>query len=142
MQIIEEYFMLQALETSLKTWEEKQRNMVSAVPQSTSVNNTSQPKIQLQISSRSSQLNEEELHILFTFIEVVTTLVKWVKLLIISHPSLEPNLYQIASRTAQALEQVHPDGKILQGVGLSHQKLARIINITIDVLSVLFYHVR
>ncbi|XP_032664900.1 LOW QUALITY PROTEIN: diacylglycerol kinase eta [Odontomachus brunneus] len=107
-----------ALETSLRTWEEKQRNMVSAVGQSTSVSDTSQPKIELQISSKPSQLNEEELHILFSFIEVVSTLVKWVKLLIISHPSLEPNLYQIASRTAQTLEQMQPDGKILQGVSL------------------------
>ena len=56
------------------------------------------------------------MYILLGFIEVVTTLVKWVKLLIISHPSLEPDLYQVAARTAQALEQVHPDGKILQGV--------------------------
>lgn len=54
--------------------------------------------------------------VLLGFIEVVTTLVKWVKLLIISHPSLEPDLYQIAARTAIALEKVHPDGKILQGV--------------------------
>lgn len=56
------------------------------------------------------------MYILLGFIEVVTTLVKWVKLLIISHPSLEPDLYQVAARTAQALEQVHPDEKILQGV--------------------------
>lgn len=58
------------------------------------------------------------MYILLGFIEVVTTLVKWVKLLIISHPSLEPDLYQVAARTAQALEQVHPDGKILQGVSI------------------------
>lgn len=86
--------------------------------QSTStISNTSQSqsRVQLQIS-KPPQLNDEELNILFNFIEAVTTLVKWVKLLIISHPSLEPDLYQVASRTAQALEQVHPDGKILQGV--------------------------
>lgn len=71
----------------------------------------------LQICNKPAQLNDEELTILFSFIEAVTTLVKWVKLLIISHPSLEPDLYQVASRTANALEQVHPDGKILQGVG-------------------------
>ncbi|XP_025161810.1 diacylglycerol kinase eta isoform X6 [Harpegnathos saltator] len=108
-----------ALETSLRAWEEKQRNTLSAVTQSTSIlSNTSQSRVQLQISSKPSQLNDEELNILFSFIEAVTTLVKWVKLLIISHPSLEADLYQVASRTAQALEQVHPDGKILQGVGL------------------------
>lgn len=69
-------------------------------------------------SHKPSYLNDDEMYILLGFIEVVTTLVKWVKLLIISHPSLEPDLYQVAARTAQALEQVHPDGKILQGVSI------------------------
>ena len=68
------------------------------------------------LHNKPSYLNDDEMYILLGFIEVVTTLVKWVKLLIISHPSLEPDLYQVAARTAQALEQVHPDGKILQGV--------------------------
>ncbi|XP_012523249.1 diacylglycerol kinase eta isoform X3 [Monomorium pharaonis] len=109
-----------ALETSLRAWEEKQRNTLSAVTQSTSstISNASQHRAQLQICSKPPQLNDEELSILFNFIEAVTTLVKWVKLLIISHPSLEPDLYQVASRTANALEQVHPDGKILQGISL------------------------
>lgn len=106
----------QALETSLRTWEEKQRNSITTVPQSSSTILQSQPKAQLQICNKPSQLNDEELNILLNFIEAVTTLVKWVKLLIISNPSLEPDLYQIASRTANALEQVHPDGKILEGV--------------------------
>ncbi|XP_050594862.1 diacylglycerol kinase eta isoform X14 [Bombus affinis] len=109
-----------ALETSLKTWEEKQRNTLNAISQSAStLSNTqlqSQPKF-LQ-SHKPSYLNDDEMYILLGFIEVVTTLVKWVKLLIISHPSLEPDLYQVAARTAQALEQVHPDGKILQGINL------------------------
>ncbi|XP_011164815.1 diacylglycerol kinase eta isoform X7 [Solenopsis invicta] len=109
-----------ALETSLRAWEEKQRNTLSAVTQSASTisNATSQHRPQLQICNKPPQLNDEELNILFNFIEAVTTLVKWVKLLIISHPSLEPDLYQVASRTANALEQVHPDGKILQGISL------------------------
>ncbi|XP_020297284.1 diacylglycerol kinase eta isoform X2 [Pseudomyrmex gracilis] len=107
-----------ALETSLRTWEEKQRNSITTVPQSSSTILQSQPKAQLQICNKPSQLNDEELNILLNFIEAVTTLVKWVKLLIISNPSLEPDLYQIASRTANALEQVHPDGKILEGISL------------------------
>ncbi|KAF3430010.1 hypothetical protein E2986_08158 [Frieseomelitta varia] len=110
-----------ALETSLKTWEEKQRNTLNAISQSAStLSNTplqSQPK-SLQVHNKPSYLNDDEMYILLGFIEVVTTLVKWVKLLIISHPSLEPDLYQVAARTAQALEQVHPDGKILQGINL------------------------
>ncbi|XP_012222170.2 diacylglycerol kinase eta isoform X2 [Linepithema humile] len=110
-----------ALETSLRAWEEKQRNTLSAVTQSSSTLTStwqSQPRAQLQTCNKSSQLNDEELNILFNFIDAVTTLVKWVKLLIISHPNLKPDLYQIASRTANALEQVHPDGKILQGISL------------------------
>ncbi|XP_076663150.1 diacylglycerol kinase eta isoform X2 [Andrena cerasifolii] len=111
-----------ALETSLKTWEEKQRNTLNAISQSSSsISNAqlqSQPKPHLQIQNKPSHLNTDEMCILLGFIEVVTTLVKWVKLLIISHPSLEPDLYQVAARTAQALEQVHPDGKILQGINL------------------------
>lgn len=116
----QKYFTSQALETSLRAWEEKQRNTLSAVTQSTSTlssTSQSQSKAHLPICSKPPQLNDEELIILFNFIEAVTTLVKWVKLLIISHPSLEPDLYQVALRTANALEQVHPDGKILQGVG-------------------------
>jgi len=115
------YFTPQALATSLRAWEEKQRNTLSAVTQSTStLSNTSQlqSKAQLQMCSKPLQLNDEELNILFSFIEAVTTLVKWVKLLIISNPSLELDLYQVASRTANALEQVHPDGKILPGVSV------------------------
>lgn len=116
------YFVFQALETSLRAWEEKQRNTLSAVTQSAStISNASQSqsRAQLQICNKPPQLSDEELNILFNFIEAVTTLVKWVKLLIISHPSLEPDLYQVASRTANALEQVHPDGKILQGVSFN-----------------------
>ena len=108
--------MSQALETSLKTWEEKQRSTLSA---QSSINNASQSRPQLQLCNKPPQLNDEELNILLSFIETVTTLVKWVKLLIISHPTLERDLYQVASRTAYALEQVHPNGKILQGVSLN-----------------------
>ncbi|XP_015431327.1 PREDICTED: diacylglycerol kinase eta [Dufourea novaeangliae] len=109
-----------ALESSLKTWEEKQRSTLSAISHSTSTLNStqSQSKSNLSIHSKPSHLNDEEMYILLGFIEVVTTLVKWVKLLIISHPSLEPDLYQVAARTAQALEQVHPGGKILHGTNL------------------------
>lgn len=115
-------FKMQALETSLKTWEEKQRNTLNAISHSASTIDSTQLQLQSQskshlpVHSKPSHLNEEEMYILLGFIEVVTTLVKWVKLLIISHPSLEADLYQVAARTAQALEQVHPGGKILQGV--------------------------
>lgn len=112
------HFFFQALETSLRAWEEKQRsNITAAVSQSTStLSNTFQSRSLTQLDGKPIQLYKEELSILLGFIEVVTTLVKWVKLLIISHPSLEPELYLIADRTAVNLEKVHPDGKILEGV--------------------------
>lgn len=133
------YFVSQALETSLRAWEEKQRNALSAVTQSTStISNASQYRAQLQICSRPPQLNDEEFSILLNFIEVVTTLVKWVKLLIISHPSLEPDLYQVASRTGNALEQVHPDGKILQGVSFN-QKTLEIYHDNLLIFILFFY---
>ncbi|KAK0087488.1 hypothetical protein PV325_000929 [Microctonus aethiopoides] len=109
-----------ALETSLRAWEEKQRsNTSTVVSQSTSsLSNTTQSRSLTQLDGKPIQLYDEELNILLGFIEVITTLVKWVKLLIISHPSLEPDLYHIADRTAMSLEKVHPDGKILEGTSL------------------------
>ncbi|XP_012257177.2 diacylglycerol kinase eta isoform X2 [Athalia rosae] len=110
-----------ALETSLRTWEEKQRSSTST---STSMSSQSTSTMcgatqtQSPIDAKPSNLNEDEMSVLFSFIEAVTTLVKWVKLLIISHPSLEPELYQVAARTAVSLENVHPGGKIIQGPGL------------------------
>ncbi|XP_044581503.1 diacylglycerol kinase eta isoform X4 [Cotesia glomerata] len=109
-----------ALETSLRTWEEKQRNNTSNVSQSSSSlsNNMVQSRSYTLSDSKPIQLYEEEFNILLGLIEVITTLVKWVKLLTISHPSFEPDLYQIADRTAVNLEKVHPDGKIIQGPSL------------------------
>ncbi|XP_034947054.1 diacylglycerol kinase eta isoform X2 [Chelonus insularis] len=112
-----------ALETSLKTWEEKQRSsgmssMVNQMTSSSLSSTTIRSRSASQCDTKPIQLYEEEMNILLGFIEVVTTLVKWVKLLIISHPSLEPDLYQIAGRTASNLEKVHPDGKIIQGPSL------------------------
>ncbi|CAB0028376.1 unnamed protein product [Trichogramma brassicae] len=107
-----------ALETSLRAWEEKQRS-VAAVTQSTSnLSTSSRSNSSVQFDGRQMSLSDEEMQVLLGFIEVVTTLVKWVKLLIISHPSIEADLYQVAARTAVALEKVHPDGKILQGATL------------------------
>nr|XP_012149203.1 PREDICTED: diacylglycerol kinase eta [Megachile rotundata] len=113
-----------ALETSLKTWEEKQRNTLNAISQSASTLNSTQLQLQSQtktplpIQSKPSHLNDEEMYILLGFIEAVTTLVKWVEVLIISHQSLEPDLSQVAARTDQALKQLYSDGKIVQGDNL------------------------
>ena len=90
---------------------------MAAVTQSSSTLSSSSQRSQSQVQL-DGKLTDEEMSVLLIFIEVVTTLCKWVKLLIITHPSLEADLYQCASRTDQALEKLHPDGKILEGVSL------------------------
>ncbi|XP_071052733.1 diacylglycerol kinase eta isoform X3 [Onthophagus taurus] len=57
---------------------------------------------------------DEEHYLLINFIECSTTLVKWIKLLAISH-NLEVDLYTLATKTDQALEDIHPNGKLLAG---------------------------
>jgi diacylglycerol kinase (ATP) len=98
------------LEVSLKTWEEKQRQHSISI-------------LREQCSTMSGHLttfsdslfSERESYLLLNFIECVSTLVKWVKFLIISHPSLQPDLYAVASKTAESLEAIHPGGKIVEG---------------------------
>ncbi|XP_014219907.1 diacylglycerol kinase eta isoform X2 [Copidosoma floridanum] len=99
-----------ALETSLRAWQEKQNKTIAAVTQPSSRSNS-----QAQIDNKQSSLVGEEMMVLLGFIEVVTTLVKWVKMLILAHPSLAPHLYQLAERTAKSVDKVHPDGKLLEG---------------------------
>jgi diacylglycerol kinase (ATP) len=43
---------------------------------------------------------------------------RYVKLLTITHPTIEVELYQLAAETAANLEKVHPGGKIIEGVNL------------------------
>lgn len=43
---------------------------------------------------------------------------RYVKLLTITHPTIEVQLYQLAAETAANLEKVHPGGKIIEGVNL------------------------
>lgn len=57
---------------------------------------------------------EEEHLLLINFIECTTTLVKWIKILAISH-SLEVDLYTLATDCDKCLENVHPNGKIIAG---------------------------
>ncbi|KAJ8683494.1 hypothetical protein QAD02_019286 [Eretmocerus hayati] len=108
-----------ALETSLRAWEEKQRSTMNTVTQSSSnLSTSSRSQSQANIDAKQVTLTEAEMAVLLGFIEVVTTLVERVKLLIISHRSLEPDLYNIAKKTAVALERVHPNGKIEEGPNL------------------------
>ncbi|XP_052130444.1 diacylglycerol kinase eta-like [Frankliniella occidentalis] len=95
-----------ALEKSLRAWEEKQR---SHMPH---------PTTGLTPHDRLAPFNEEELALLLGFIDASTTLVRCVKLLTIRHPSIEADLYDLAAKTHDNLENVHPGGKLLAGTEL------------------------
>lgn len=98
------------LEVSLKSWQVKQRqHSISIAREQTSVTS------EYSTAMGESLFTERETYLLLNFIECVSTLVKWVKFLIISHPSLQPDLYAVASKTADALEAIHPLGKLLDG---------------------------
>lgn len=60
---------------------------------------------------------DEEHALLISFIESATSLTKWIKILAISYP-LEVNLYTLAANTDKCLENIHPNGKILEGPNL------------------------
>lgn len=101
------------LEHSLKSWEEKQRRQsVSMMKENSTVSD--QP-------STVNTFSERETYLLLNFIECASSLIKWVKFLIISHPSLKHDLYAVACKASDALESIHPDGKIIEGPNLRVQ---------------------
>lgn len=106
------------LEISLKSWQEKQRqHSISIAREQTSTISD----IAATPDSTNGEFSERETYLLLNYIECVSSLVKWVKFLIISHPSLEHDLYAVACRTADALEAIHPHGKIVEGTNLRMQ---------------------
>lgn len=113
-----------SLEMSLKSWHQKQRqHSISIAKEQTSTANVSEPAEEGDVGF----MSERETYLLLNFIEVVSSLVKWVKFLIISHPSLHQDLYAMACKTADVLEAIHPNGKIIDGPELRIQ-LAEIVN--------------
>lgn len=112
------------LEVSLKSWQVKQRqHSISIAREQTSVTS------EYSTAMGDNLFTERETYLLLHLIENVSTLVKWVKFLIISHPSLQPDLYAIASKTSDALEAVHPGGKLLDGPCL-RTKLTELVGTT------------
>jgi diacylglycerol kinase (ATP) len=111
------------LEVSLKSWQVKQRQSISIAREQTSITS------EYSTAIGDNLFTERETYLLLNFIECVSTLVKWVKFLIISHPSLQPELYAIASKTSDSLEAVHPGGKLLDGPCL-RTKLTELVSST------------
>ncbi|KAH8329803.1 hypothetical protein KR074_010420 [Drosophila pseudoananassae] len=110
-----------SLELSLKSWQEKQRQHSISIQRDTS-STTSE-----HATSTDEVISERECYVLLNFIEAVSSLVKWVKFLIISHPALQHDLYAVACRASEALESIHPQGKLLEGPSL-RTKLVEVID--------------
>ncbi|XP_017848729.1 diacylglycerol kinase eta isoform X5 [Drosophila busckii] len=110
-----------SLELSLKSWQEKQRQ------HSISIQRDASSTASEHAISTDEVISERECYVLLNFIEAVSSLVKWVKFLIISHPALQHDLYEVACRASEALESIHPQGKLLEGPTL-RTKLVEVID--------------
>ncbi|XP_032593340.1 diacylglycerol kinase eta isoform X1 [Drosophila grimshawi] len=110
-----------SLEVSLKSWQEKQRQ------HSISIQRDASSTASEHAVSTDDVISERECYVLLNFIEAVSSLVKWVKFLIISHPALQHDLYEVACRASEALESIHPQGKLLEGPSL-RTKLVEVID--------------
>ncbi|XP_070142720.1 diacylglycerol kinase eta isoform X5 [Drosophila kikkawai] len=110
-----------SLELSLKSWQEKQRQ------HSISIQRDASSTASEHAASTDEVISERECYVLLNFIEAVSSLVKWVKFLIISHPALQHDLYEVACRASEALESIHPQGKLLEGPSL-RTKLVEVID--------------
>ncbi|KAF4522401.1 hypothetical protein B566_EDAN012984 [Ephemera danica] len=96
-----------ALESSLRSWEEKQRHHQESKP-------AAAPAPPLCVN----QTDDERLALL-RFIEAASSLIKCVKLLAIaSRAQLPEQLYMRAEQTSARLEALHPGGKIVETADL------------------------
>ncbi|RZF33052.1 hypothetical protein LSTR_LSTR007968 [Laodelphax striatellus] len=107
-----------ALESSLKAWEEKQRQQAL----------TKHPRRQSTTPASLTIFCEEEMQLLMEFIEATSTLIRCVKFLTINHPSMKSALYEIADQCQVSLEKVHPGGKFLEGLELRTQLTELVTN--------------
>ncbi|XP_045028801.1 diacylglycerol kinase delta isoform X4 [Daphnia magna] len=92
-----------ALERSLEAWQEKQQ------------------RYQLVAGHKmlhGTSLSDDENHVLITFLEATTALVRYVRLLAISQPDLDQELYSLATQASAMLDKMHPGGKIIEGPSL------------------------
>ncbi|XP_039295838.1 diacylglycerol kinase eta isoform X5 [Nilaparvata lugens] len=107
-----------ALESSLKAWEEKQRQQALSKT----------PRRQSTTPASLTIFCEEEMQLLMEFIEATSTLIRCVKFLTINHPSMKSALYEIADQCQVSLEKVHPGGKFLEGLELRTQLTELVTN--------------
>lgn len=107
------------LELSLKTWQEKQRQHSISMQREHSISTCDH--------STEDIISEHECYILLNFIEALSSLVKWVKFLIISHSHIARDLYTLACAAQESLESLHPQGRLLDGP-LLRIKLVEVID--------------
>jgi len=88
-----------ALERSLEAWQEKQRYHI----------------VHGHKMLSGTSLSEDENHVLISFLEATTALVRYVRLLAISQPELDQDLYSLATQASTMLDKMHPGGKIIEG---------------------------
>ena len=98
-----------ALERSLEAWQEKQQRYSQ---QGGATAGGQHGKM------HGPSLSDEENHILISFLEATTALVRYVRLLAISQPDLD-QLYSLATQASTMLDKMHPAGKIVEGVRMS-----------------------
>lgn len=110
----------QQLEMALKSWREKEQERNVSIQRETITSSTENV-----IVGSEDVFSEREIYAILNFIECVSSLVKWVELFIISHPTLGSQLYALICRTQKVLEATHPNGIIIQGSS-SRIKLAKL----------------
>ncbi|XP_065333639.1 diacylglycerol kinase eta isoform X2 [Cloeon dipterum] len=92
-----------ALENSLRSWEEKQRQQQQ-----------DKPLVADQKCGSIHNISDDERLALIRFMEAATSLIKCVKLLFIANHSLPDSLYTTAEKANIKLEALHPGGKMVE----------------------------
>lgn len=110
-----------SLEISLKSWQEKQRQHSISIAREQTSNLSSDVGGAMSSADDDNLLSERETYMLLIYIECVGSLVKWVRFLVVSHPSLEHSLFAAACKASDSLETIHPQGKIVEGPELRVQ---------------------
>lgn len=74
----------------------------------------------IQLVEPNILFTEDEHYLLINFIQCVTTLTKWIKIMAVSY-GLDGDLYTLASKVDSCLENIHPNGKIIDGPKLREE---------------------
>lgn len=104
-----------SLESSLRSWEEKQKQHVQE-----------KPLLEQKCASLHNVSDDERLA-LIRFMEAATSLIKCVKLMFMVNPSMPDSLYKYAEVANNKLEALHPGGKMVDSSELP-QLMMQMVN--------------